>query len=111
MAQTTCSPVTDLTTPSPQKVAQVSDEKLRQAIAMASDGALREAITELCNQMPETSKILLSLLSRSPPTTERKEVKKNANKKRKRIRICDNCGLDEDEPDGCCKSSVMQKAK
>lgn len=110
MAQTTSSPVIDLTIPSPQRVAQVSDEKLKQAIAKASDGALCDAITELCTQMPETSKILLSLLSRPPPTTERKEVK-NANKKRKRIRSCDNCGLDEDEPDGCCKSSVMQKAK
>jgi DNA gyrase/topoisomerase IV subunit B len=111
MAHTTSSPVIDLTIPSPQKEAQVSVEKLRQAIAKASESTLREAITELCNQMPKTSKIFLSLLSRSPPRTEKKEVKKNANKKRKRIRICDTCGLDEDEPDGCCKSSVMQKAK
>jgi hypothetical protein len=59
--------------------------------------------------MPETSKILLSLLSRCPPATEKKEPKKKANKKRKRIRIYDNCGEDEDEPDGCCKWSRKQK--
>jgi hypothetical protein len=105
--------VTDLTG-SPEKLASGLDKQLKEVIATTSHSALRNAVLELCKQMPEASDFLSVLLIPPPVFSTRVEhtgvVQEKATKKRKR-NICENCEGDADDNDGCCKWAMMQAAE
>ena len=106
--------VIDLTA-SPQKPAFRLDNQLRFAIITASQENLCDAVLKLCEKLPEESKIIFSLLLSSPPLPPSTKIEvmkvpeEKISKKRKR-KTCENCGLDPNDDDGCCKYMVMQRA-
>jgi len=107
--------IIDLTA-SPEKPIVHLDNELRFAIITASQDDLCNAVLQLCEQSSEACKLLSSLFLAPPPPPLRNEIEpmkvfeEKTSKKRKR-KICENCGLDLDDSDGCCKYMYMQRAK
>jgi len=106
--------IIDLTA-SPEKPVLQLDHQLKNAIVTANQDILRNAMLEICKQIPDASKIL-ALLLLPPPTPSMKKrpmkaLKKKVSKKRKRVRICENCEGDADASDWCYKFAMMQEAR
>lgn len=83
------------------------------ALGTADEETLCTAIAQLCAQRPGRMKLFVPLL------TPRASVKRPSSpaigeesiKKQRKVRICDNCGGDLDDGDGCCKYGMIQEAK